>query len=88
MECERGYPVVYKGVTMNCVYRIDMVVEGIVVVELKCVEKVLGVHLAQLLTELRLAGKPVGLLLNFKVPVMKDGITRLLNRDAMDMIQR
>ena len=87
VECERAYPVVYKGVTMACVYRIDMIVEGIVVIELKCVEKLLGVHSAQLLSEMKVAGLPVGLLLNFKVPVMKEGITRLLNKEAMEKLE-
>jgi GxxExxY protein len=69
---------------MECFYRIDLLIEGLVVVELKALEKVLPVHLAQLLTEMKLAHKPVGLLLNFNVPVMKDGITRLVNRAALD----
>ena len=83
VECERSFPIVYKGVAMNCVYRIDLIVEGLVVVELKAVELVLPVHRAQLLTEMKLAQLPVGLLLNFKAPVMKAGITRLLNREAL-----
>jgi GxxExxY protein len=83
VECEQRLPVVYKGMTLDCHYRIDLVVQAHVVVELKAVDKVLPVHLAQLLTQLRLAHKPVGLLLNFNVPVMKEGISRLLNKDAL-----
>jgi GxxExxY protein len=69
-------PVTYKGLTLNCGYRLDLVVEDSVIVELKAVEQTLPVHEAQLLTYLRLSGKRVGLLINFNVPVLKDGITR------------
>jgi GxxExxY protein len=83
VQCERRFPVVYKGVAMDCFYKLDLVVNETVVVELKSVAKVLPVHEAQLLTELKLAGKPVGLLLNFNVPVMKEGISRILNKDVL-----
>lgn len=86
VECERSIPVIYKGVVMNCTYRLDLLVEGLVIVELKAIEKLLPVHEAQLLTQLKLAGKPAGLLLNFNVPLMKDGITRLLNRQALEAL--
>ena len=86
MECERSIPVIYKGVVMNCTYRLDLLVESLVIVELKAIEKALPVHEAQLLTQLKLAGKPVGLLLNFNVPLMKDGVTRLLNRQALEAL--
>jgi len=66
-------PVEYKGVKLDCGYRIDLVVEGSLVLELKCVESVLPVHEAQLLTYLRLTGKRVGLILNFNVPVLTRG---------------
>jgi GxxExxY protein len=69
-------PVVYKDVALDCGYKIDLVVEDRVVIELKCVETVLGVHQAQLLTYLKLSGKRVGLLLNFHVSVMTRGIVR------------
>ncbi len=69
-------PVTYKGLKLDCGYRLDLVVEDTVVVELKAVEQLLPVHEAQLLTYLRLAGKPVGLLINFNVPLLKDGIRR------------
>lgn len=69
-------PIVYKGVPLGCVHRIDLIVEGKVIVELKSVEKILPVHEAQLLTYLRLTGKSVGLLINFNVPVLKDGVVR------------
>lgn len=69
-------PVRYKGVRFDCNYRIDLLVEKEVVVELKAIEAVLPVHLAQLLTCLRLGGKPVGLLINFHVDILKNGIHR------------
>ena len=81
-EC--AFPVIYRGVAVGCVYKLDLLVEDVAVVELKCVEIVLPVHRAQLLTVMKVANKPVGLLLNFKVPVMKDGIIRMLNKSALE----
>lgn len=69
-------PVAYKGRRLDCDLRIDILVEETVVLELKAVEHLLPVHTAQLITYLKLSGKRVGLLLNFNVPVMKDGIVR------------
>ena len=81
-EC--AFPVIYRGVAVGCVYKLDLLVEDVAVVELKCVETVLPVHKAQLLSEMKVANRPAGLLLNFKVPVMKSGITRMLNRSALE----
>jgi GxxExxY protein len=72
-------PLKYKGVVLDTVYRIDLVVEGAVVVELKCLDRLLPIHEAQLLTYLRLTGFPVGLLINFNVPRLADGVKRLAN---------
>jgi GxxExxY protein len=72
-------PVVYKGIRLDCGYRMDVVVEGIVVVELKTVDKLLPIHDAQLLTYLKLSDHQLGLLLNFNVPVLKDGLKRIVN---------
>lgn len=70
-------PISYKGISLECGYRIDLVVESEVVVELKCVEHVLPVHEAQLLTYLRLLNKRVGLILNFHVSTLaRGGIVR------------
>lgn len=69
-------PVEYKGEKLDCGYRVDVLVEELVVVELKCVEKVEPIHTAQLLTYLKLAHKRVGLLINFHVPTLREGITR------------
>jgi GxxExxY protein len=72
-------PISYGGVTIDAGYRIDLLVEGLVIVELKCVECVLPVHHAQLLSYLKLSDKPLGLLINFHVKLLKDGITRIAN---------
>jgi GxxExxY protein len=70
-------PVQYRGRTLDSAYQIDFIVEG-VVLELKAVEEVVAVHRAQLLTYLRLTQLTCGLLLNFNVPVLKDGVTRMI----------
>ena len=75
-ERQVDLPVRYKGVALDCGYRLDLVVEGEVLLELKCVEKVSPIHEAQLLTYMRLGGCRVGLLLNFNVAALRDGITR------------
>jgi GxxExxY protein len=69
-------PVVYKGRQIDCGYRADMVVDEAVIVELKSVERLQPIHEAQLMTYLRLGGKRVGLLINFNVPRLKDGVVR------------
>jgi GxxExxY protein len=71
-------PVVYKGVQLDCGYRLDLVVEDKVVLELKSVEEVSALHKAQLLTYLRLSGKRVGFVMNFNTPLLRDGITRMV----------
>ena len=72
-------PIVYDGVRIDLGYRIDLLVEGAVVVELKVVAKVLPIHEAQLLSYLKLSGHRVGLLINFHVVHLKDGIKRMVN---------
>ena len=74
-ERQKSLPINYKGVNLDCGYRIDVLV-GDVVVEIKSVEKLLPIHDAQLLTYLKLSGCHVGLLVNFNVPVLRDGIRR------------
>ena len=69
-------PVVYKGVKLDCGYRADFVVEGNIIVELKAIERLLPIHEAQLMTHLKIGGFRVGLLINFNVPLLKDGIVR------------
>ena len=69
-------PVVYKGIKLDCGYRIDFIIGDTVIVELKSVQEVLPVHEAQLLTYLHLTGLRIGLLINFNVAVLKNGIRR------------
>jgi len=75
-ERQVALPVTFKGILLDCGYKIDLVVEGEVVIELKTVERILPVHEAQLLTYLKLSGKHVGLLINFNVPLLARGIIR------------
>lgn len=69
-------PVSYKGVALDCGYRLDLVIEDKIIVEMKAVERILPVHKAQLLTYLKLTNLHVGLLMNFNVPRLADGIVR------------
>ena len=77
-EQEKPIPVEYKGVRLDCGYRLDFAVAGKVVVELKAVEAIHPIHEAQLLSYLKLTGYRVGLLINFNVPILKDGIKRMV----------
>jgi len=83
-------PVVYKGIKLNCGFRMDLVVEDSVVLELKTVDQLLPIHSAQLLTYLKLSGKKLGLLINFNEPVLTKGLKRLVNRfrDAEEVHRR
>ena len=78
VERQKGLPVTYRGVKLDCGYRIDMLVEDRVVVELKTVESLEPIHEAQLLSYLKLSGCKVGLLITFNVKVLKNGIKRLV----------
>jgi GxxExxY protein len=81
-ETQVALPVAYKGVALDCGYRVDVLVDGRVALEIKAIEKIAKIHEAQLLTYLRLGGWDVGLLMNFNVPLLKDGIKRrVLNLD-------
>src|SRR5712672_2057003 len=75
-QCQVELPVSYKGLKLDCGYKIDVVVNNEVIVELKSVERVLPVHEAQLLTYLKLSGKKVGLLINFNSSLLTQGIIR------------
>jgi GxxExxY protein len=79
LERQVKLPIVYKGVRLEYGFRMDLVVENRVVVEVKAVAEILEVHRCQLLTYLRFSGLPVGLILNFNVPLLKDGIGRVVN---------
>ncbi len=80
LRTERQKPIamVYKGIKLECGYRIDVLVEDLVVVELKTVESFSPVHEAQILTYLKFSKKNTGLLINFKVPLLKNGIRRFI----------
>jgi len=78
-ERQKPLPVVYKGKRLDCGYRLDIVVENAIILELKSCEKIEPIHKAQLLTYLKLSGLKLGLLLNFNVPLMRDGIVRIVN---------
>jgi GxxExxY protein len=76
---QQPIPILYKNIRLEAVYKLDLVVEQLVVVEVKSVELLAAVHKAQLLTYLRLTQKPAGLLINFHVPRLMDGVKRVLN---------
>ena len=78
LERQKALPLVYKEIKLDCGYRMDVVADGKVVVELKCVERILPIHEAQLLTYLKLSGLKVGLIINFHSATLKDGIKRLV----------
>jgi GxxExxY protein len=78
-ERQRRLPVVYKGVPLGESFRLDFVVDDRVVIEIKSVEAICDVYRAQLLTYLKFSGCAAGLLINFNVPVLKDGVVRVLN---------
>jgi len=79
IEQQKPLPVVYKDVKLDCGYRLDLVVEDSVIVEVKAIEQLAPIHDAQLLSYLRLSGKTVGLLINFHVRVLKNGLKRIVN---------
>jgi GxxExxY protein len=79
VERQKAVPLIYEGVKLDCGFRADLIVEGRVAVELKCKEALHPVDEAQLLSHLRLLNLPIGLLINFHVMVLKDGIKRLAN---------
>jgi GxxExxY protein len=79
-ERQKPLPINYKGKKLDCGYRLDLVVESAIILELKSCEKIEPIHKAQLLTYLKLSGLNLGLLLNFNVPLMRDGIIRIVNK--------
>jgi GxxExxY protein len=72
-------PVIYKSLPLDCGYRLDFLIENTVVLEIKAVEELQPIHQAQLLTYLKLGGWPIGLLINFNVPVLMKGIKRIVH---------
>ena len=78
-ERQKPLPLSYKGKSLDCGYRLDVVVENAILLELKSCEKIEPIHRAQLITYLKLANIHLGLLLNFNVPKMREGIVRIVN---------
>jgi GxxExxY protein len=76
---EKPIPLIYEGIELDCGYRIDILVEDIVVIEIKSIELLTQIHLAQILTYLRIGHYKLGLLINFNVVLLKDGIRRVVN---------
>ena len=79
IEKQKALPVNYNGIELDCGYRLDIVVPDKLIVELKACESLLPIHEAQLLTYLKITGIRIGLLINFNVPFLKDGIKRMAN---------
>jgi len=79
VDCEVSQPVQYEAIQFEAGYRIDMLVDGLVIIENKCVQELLPVHQAQLLTYMKLADCRLGFLINWNVPLIKDGIKRMVN---------
>jgi GxxExxY protein len=75
---QKELPIKYKGIDLDCGYRIDLLIEDKLIVEIKSVEKILPIHEAQLLTYMKLSDISTGLLINFNVPLLKDGIKRFV----------
>jgi GxxExxY protein len=80
IETQKALPLMYQGVQIDCAYRADLVVEDCIIVEVKALEALAPIHSRQLLTYLRVADCPLGLLLNFGSKTMKEGIKRVVNR--------
>ena len=78
-ERQREMPLLYKGVKLDCGYRLDLVIEEKLIIELKAVNDLLPVHHAQLLTYLKLERRALGLLVNFNVPMLKNGVQRVVS---------
>jgi GxxExxY protein len=70
------YQFSYKGINLDCGYKLDLLVEDTVILELKCVDRIASIHEPQLLTYMKLLKKPVGFIINFNVPVLRSGIVR------------
>ena len=80
VERQKPQPVLYDGIEIEVGYRLDLLVNDSVIIELKAVEQLLPIHQAQLLTYLKLSGRTLGFLINFNVPLIKQGIRRMANQ--------
>lgn len=79
IEQQKPLPIIYRGIKLDCAYRIDLLVDDIVIVEVKSIDNILSIHKAQLLSYLKLSNNKLGLLINFNVDVLIDGIVRIVN---------
>ena len=79
VEFQKGLPVIYKGLKMDVAYRLDLLIEDKVIIEIKAVERLNEIHMAQVLSYLKLSGLKLAFLMNFNVKLIKDGIIRLAN---------
>ncbi|HKP69982.1 MAG TPA: GxxExxY protein [Pyrinomonadaceae bacterium] len=79
VERQRKLPIVYDGIRLDAGYRIDLIVNGAVIIEIKAVERLHSVHEAQLLSYLRMTGLKLGLVINFNVKLLRDGVKRVVN---------
>jgi len=84
VEVQKPLPIIYKDIKLEHGYRLDILVEGKLVIELKTVENFTDVHYAQILTYLKLGNYPLGLLINFHTKTLKDGIKRFINQNSPD----
>jgi GxxExxY protein len=80
VERQKSLPLRYRGIQLDCGYRLDLLIEESIIMEIKAIEKLEPIHEAQLLSYLKLSKCPVGLLINFNVKFLKDGIRRLVNQ--------
>jgi GxxExxY protein len=85
VEHQVRLPLVYRQIQLPTAYRVDFIVENCLILELKCVEKLLPVHRAQVLSYLKLSGHRLGLLINFNVPHLRQGIRRVINGPASEL---
>jgi GxxExxY protein len=79
VERQKALPVIYRAINLDCGYRLDLLVEEKVIIEIKAVDRLLPIHSAQLLSYLKLSGCKVGLLINFNVKILKNGLRRIIN---------
>jgi GxxExxY protein len=80
VECELIQPIEYNGLQIDAGYRVDMLVEDCIIIENKCMEKILPIHMAQILTYLKLRDCQLGFIINWHAPLIKDGIKRVVNK--------
>lgn len=78
VEWQKALPIEYKGIKIDCGYRLDLLVEEAVIVEVKSVAELAAIHESQLITYLKLSGYPIGLLMNFNVRILKQGLRRII----------